>query len=62
LTKDDDSQPVRISQTEERGFYIFFDPETWRRERVSLNPRPLAVLKFTSNTLLMVLHAEGISP
>ncbi|KAI9774670.1 MAG: hypothetical protein M1840_002919 [Geoglossum simile] len=33
LTKDDDSQPVRISQTEERGFYIFFDPETWRRER-----------------------------
>ena len=35
LTKDTNSEPVRISPTEERGYYIFFDPSAWQRQRVS---------------------------
>ncbi|KAF1353840.1 hypothetical protein BDV97DRAFT_347535 [Delphinella strobiligena] len=27
------AQPVRVSERSERGFYIFFDANNWRRER-----------------------------
>lgn len=27
--------PIRITDKQERGFYIFFDVTNWRRERVS---------------------------
>ena len=37
LTKDTNFEPVRISHTEERGFYIFFDPIGWQRQRVSVS-------------------------
>ncbi|KAI9756698.1 MAG: hypothetical protein M1815_003063 [Lichina confinis] len=33
LTKDEGSEPVRISSTEERGCYIIFDTVTWQRTR-----------------------------
>lgn len=29
--------PVRISEKQERGFYVFFDVTNWRRERVGAN-------------------------
>ncbi len=28
--------PMRVSDKQERGFYIFFDVTNWRRERVGL--------------------------
>lgn len=31
-------QPQRISEKSERGCYIFFDVNNWRRERVSGPP------------------------
>ena len=34
LTKDTNFEPVRVSPTEERGYYIFFDPNLWQRQRV----------------------------
>ncbi|KAI9843101.1 MAG: hypothetical protein M1838_002873 [Thelocarpon superellum] len=33
LTKDTSFEPVRINAAEERGFYIFFDPVLWQRQR-----------------------------
>lgn len=38
MMKDPDlPQPIRISQKEERGWYLFFDVTNWRRERVCLS-------------------------
>lgn len=35
MMKDPDlPAPIRISQREERGWYLFFDVTNWRRERV----------------------------
>jgi hypothetical protein len=36
LTKDDMMLPQPVNAGSERGFYIFFDPKTWARDRVSL--------------------------
>ncbi|KAI9848862.1 MAG: hypothetical protein M1837_006378 [Sclerophora amabilis] len=33
LTKDVSYEPQRINAGEERGFYIFFDPSSWQRQR-----------------------------
>jgi len=33
LTKDMNYDPVPVGPNEERGFYIFFDPNTWQRTR-----------------------------
>ncbi|KZF25389.1 hypothetical protein L228DRAFT_244216 [Xylona heveae TC161] len=33
LTKDMNYEPVPLGPNEERGFYIFFDPNTWQRTR-----------------------------
>ncbi|KAI9678357.1 MAG: hypothetical protein M1817_006304 [Caeruleum heppii] len=33
LTKDTNFEPVRLNPAEERGFYIFFDPISWQRQR-----------------------------
>ncbi|KAI9651930.1 MAG: hypothetical protein M1829_002107 [Trizodia sp. TS-e1964] len=33
LTKDPNYDPVRLTTHEERGFYIFFNPASWQRER-----------------------------
>ncbi|KAI9761092.1 MAG: 54S ribosomal protein L4 mitochondrial [Chaenotheca gracillima] len=33
LTKDPNYEPQRINANEERGFYVFFDPGTWQRQR-----------------------------
>lgn len=35
LTKDDMMVPQSITSNTEQGYYIFFDPKTWSRERVS---------------------------
>ncbi|KAI9821223.1 MAG: hypothetical protein M1827_003957 [Pycnora praestabilis] len=50
LTKDAQFEPVRVSSTEERGYYIFFDPNTWQRTRRdfllqydSLDSRPVGM-------------------
>jgi hypothetical protein len=37
LTKDDMMLPQPVNAGSERGFYIFFDPKTWSRDRVSLS-------------------------
>lgn len=34
LTKDAAFEPVRVSASEERGYYIFFDTASWQRQRV----------------------------
>jgi CCR4-NOT transcription complex subunit 2 len=39
LTKDDMMQPQLLGNGTERGYYVFFDPKLWSRERVS--PLPL---------------------
>ncbi|KAI9783163.1 MAG: hypothetical protein M1816_001485 [Peltula sp. TS41687] len=36
LTKDNNFEPVRVSATEERGLYIFFDINSWQRQRREL--------------------------
>jgi CCR4-NOT transcription complex subunit 2 len=35
LTKDDMMMPQQLGGGSERGYYIFFDPKVWARERVS---------------------------
>jgi CCR4-NOT transcription complex subunit 2 len=35
LTKDAASTPIPLSENSERGFYVFFDPESWSKQRVS---------------------------
>jgi CCR4-NOT transcriptional regulation complex NOT5 subunit len=34
LTKDDMMLPQPVNAGSERGYYIFFDPKTWSRDRV----------------------------
>jgi hypothetical protein len=46
LTKDSTLEPVRISATEERGFYVFFDPNIWQRQRVSQPHSTLFISTF----------------
>ena len=50
LTKDSNVEPVRVSSTEERGFYIFFDTTTWQRQRVSLDLSSSLLLLTISKT------------
>lgn len=40
LTKDDHMTPQILSPTHERGFYIVWDPNNWRKDRVRV-PNPL---------------------
>lgn len=39
LTKDTASDIRQISETAEKGVYVFFDPQNWERVRVSFNQR-----------------------
>ena len=57
LTKDNGYEPVRVSATEERGFYIFFDTNSWQRQRVSVS-RPSH--KFLKRTLTKTHHQREL--
>jgi CCR4-NOT transcription complex subunit 2 len=35
MTKDNTAQVEQFSETAEKGVYVFFDPTTWERVRVS---------------------------
>ena len=36
LTKDPQSEPIQHSSQSEQGIYIFFDPKSWGKIKVSL--------------------------
>lgn len=58
MMKDPDlPAPIRLSPKEERGWYLFFDVNNWRRERVCALTLYKTVLDPTSDTW----HSESLS-
>lgn len=38
MTKDPNGEVMQVSETAEKGMYVFFDPQSWERIRVSFIP------------------------
>ena len=47
LTKDEQLPPTLVTQNYERGYYIVWDAQNWRKERVSFSSRTVSGLVLT---------------
>jgi hypothetical protein len=52
MTKDNSTQVEQFSETAEKGIYIFFDPTSWERVRVSYFITPLTCPAIVANNMM----------
>lgn len=56
LTKDEHMTPQILSPNHERGFYIVWDPNNWRKDRVSRLAEIFQWQKLTNEKKEFTLH------
>lgn len=55
LTKDEHMTPQILSPNHERGFYVVWDPEQWRKERVRSTRKWFFFLSFSFSSVTNVI-------